>query len=43
MDKRTYCNPLPLPDIPRVVDPWSVMAFTEEEPRDYRERSVGAL
>ena len=36
MDKRTYCNPLPLPDIPRGVDPWSVMAFTGEEPRDYR-------
>ena len=36
MEKRTYCNPLPLPDIPRGVDPWSVMAFTGEEPRDYR-------
>lgn len=36
MDKRTYCNPLPLPDVPRGVDPWSVMAFTGESPRDYR-------
>lgn len=36
MEKLTYCNPLPLPDIPRGVDPWEVMAFTGESPRDYR-------
>ncbi len=36
MDKLTYCNPLSLPDVPRGVDLWSVMAFTGETPRDYR-------
>ncbi len=33
---KTYCNPLPIPQIPKAEETWKVMAFTGEEPRDYR-------
>lgn len=35
-NRLTYCNPISLPDCPRGTDGWHVMAYTGEEPRDYR-------
>ncbi len=34
--KNTYCNPLPIPCIPRAQETWSVMELTGEQVSDYR-------
>lgn len=35
--RRTYCNPISMPDCPKGEDNgWSAMAYTEEPPTDYR-------
>ena len=35
-NRKTYCNPLSIPSIPRGTDGWQIMDFTGEEPSDYR-------
>lgn len=34
--RKTYCNPLPIPDIYRAEETWAVMKFTGEPITDYR-------
>ncbi len=35
-ERKTWCNPLPLPQCPRGTDGWDVMEPTGETPADYR-------